>query len=357
MKLLRLTVHRFTAFEDATFELGRWVNVFIGENGTGKSHVLKLLYALSESVRRFAQGDTLDVTGSQGGTLDAIVAEMLFGVFRPDTLGRLVRRGQGRRSARIVLDAEGGSLEVKLTSLGKVTARLAGDFSALGRSIFLPPREVLTLVPGFVSAYTKRELEFDRTYYDLCVALDAKPLRGARDAKRQALLAPIEQAVGGRVVQENGRFYLELPDGKMEAHLVAEGLRKLAMLAHLVVNGSLTNNAFLFWDEPEANLNPKLGERLGGVVFGLAGKGVEAQVFLATHDYVLSADLSLVVEKDAAWRGGTAFFSLGRRDGHDGVAVERGELLADLQDNPILDAFAALHDREREVFASSGGGA
>jgi hypothetical protein len=33
MKLIRLTIHRFTAFEDATFELGRWVNVFIGENG------------------------------------------------------------------------------------------------------------------------------------------------------------------------------------------------------------------------------------------------------------------------------------------------------------------------------------
>lgn len=33
MKLLRLTVQRFTAFEDATFELGPWVNVFIAENG------------------------------------------------------------------------------------------------------------------------------------------------------------------------------------------------------------------------------------------------------------------------------------------------------------------------------------
>jgi energy-coupling factor transporter ATP-binding protein EcfA2 len=354
MKLTRLTVHRFTAFEDATFELGRWVNILIGENGTGKSHILKLLYALSESVRRHAQRDTLDVTGSQVGDLDAIVTEMLFGVFRPDALGRLVRRGQGRRSAKVVLDFEEGSLEVKLTSLGKVTTRLAGDFSALGRSIFLPPREVLTLFPGFVSAYTKRELEFDRTYYDLCIALDAKPLRGARDAKRQALLAPIEQALGGRVVLENGRFYVDLPDGKMEAHLVAEGLRKLAMLAYLIVNGSLMNNAFLFWDEPEANMNPKLSQSLKDGVIGLAAEGVQA--FLATHDYVLTSDLSLAVETSQVRREGTAFFALGRRAGQDGVAVERGQVLADLQDNPILDAFSALHAREREAFASGGDG-
>jgi ABC-type transport system involved in cytochrome c biogenesis ATPase subunit len=353
MKILRLVVRRFTAFEDATFELGSWVNVFIGENGTGKSHVLKLLYALSEAVRRFESGETLDVTGNQAGTLDAIVAEMLSGVFRPDALGRLVRRGRGRRSAKIELTWDGGALEVTLSSLGKVTTRRTGELSSLGRAIFLPPREVLTLFPGFVSAYMRRELEFDRTYYDLCVALDAKPLRGPRDAVRAALLAPIEAALGGQVGVENGRFYLDLQDGRMEAPLVAEGLRKLAMLAQLIVNGSLADRAFLFWDEPEANMNPKLSELTREIVFRLAGQGV--QVFLATHDYVLTSDLSLAVEADAQWRTGTVFFSLVRREGQEGVAVERGLVLAELQDNAILDAFASLHAREREAFDSAGG--
>ena len=355
MKIRRLTVRRFTAFEDATFELGSWVNVFIGENGTGKSHVLKLLYALSESVRRFESGETLDVTGSQAGTLDAIVAEMLVGVFRPDALGRLVRRGRGRRSAKIELTWDSGSLEVTLSSLGKVTTRRAGEFTSLGRAIFLPPREVLTLFPGFASAYMRRELDFDRTYYDLCIALDAKPLRGPRPTVRADLLAPIEHALGGHVVVENGRFYLDLPDGRMEAPLVAEGLRKLAMLAHLIVNGSLTANAFLFWDEPEANLNPKLSQLTSDVVFRLASAGEGVQVFLATHDYVLTSDLSLAIETNAAWRPGTVFFALGRRDGQEGVAVERGELLADLQNNAILEAFASLHDRERAAFDSARG--
>ncbi len=39
----------------------------------------------------------------------------------------------------------------------------------------------------------------------------------------------------------------------MEMHLVAEGLRKLAMIARLIANGSLVDKVSLFWDEPEAN--------------------------------------------------------------------------------------------------------
>ncbi|WP_281258757.1 hypothetical protein [Avibacterium endocarditidis] len=43
----------------------------------------------------------------------------------------------------------------------------------------------------------------------------------------------------------------------MEIPLVAEGLRKLAMVARLVATGTLLDKGCLFWDEPEANLNPK----------------------------------------------------------------------------------------------------
>jgi hypothetical protein len=351
MKIQRLIVHRFTAFEEATFELGAWVNVFIGENGTGKSHVLKLLYALSESARRFQHGETLDVTEAPTATLDAIVAGMLMGVFRPESLGRLVRRGRGHRRAKIEIAFEGGALSVTLNTQGKVTANVSGDLSALGRAIFLPPREALSLFPGFMSAYLRRDLEFDRTYYDLCVALDQRPLRGRPDAKRASLLAPIEEAIKGRVLVENGRFYLDLPDGKMEASLVAEGFRKLATLAHLIVNGSLTANAILCWDEPEANMSPKLSQLIQEVVFRLAAES-GVQVFLATHDYVLTSNISLAVEMQADWRAGTAFFALAH--GETGVSVEHGEVLADLQNNAILDALVSLHEREREAFESGG---
>jgi recombinational DNA repair ATPase RecF len=48
---LRLT--NFTVFRDTEFRFVPGINAFIGENGTGKTHVMKALYAmLSAGARR-----------------------------------------------------------------------------------------------------------------------------------------------------------------------------------------------------------------------------------------------------------------------------------------------------------------
>ncbi len=344
MRISRLSVHRFTAFEDAELAFVPGVNVLIGENGTGKSHVLKLLYALSEAVRRHVSEEGLDgVAGARG--LDELVGAMLGSVFMPDELGRLVRRAKGRRSAEVELAWDTGAVAVKLSSLGKVTSKLTGDVKELARSVFLPTREVLSIFPGFVETWLRRESTFDRTYYDLCLALGLPPLRGARDAMRAELLKPIEQALGASVEVKNGRFYLTHDlGGSMEAPLVAEGHRKLAMIAYLIINGSLTRNGVLLWDEPEANMNPKLSMLTRDVVFGMGKLGVQS--FVTTHDYVLASELSLA---GGARPEGVRFFALARDPEVEGVLVEAGAALNDLENNPILDAFVDLNGREREA--------
>ena len=56
--------------------------------------------------------------------------------------------------------------------------------------------------------------------------------------------------------------------------LVAEGLRKLATIYRLVQSGVLLNSGFLFWDEPEANLNPASQKAIVQMVIELANAGV-----------------------------------------------------------------------------------
>ncbi|MBX3162355.1 MAG: AAA family ATPase [Deltaproteobacteria bacterium] len=348
MKLTRLELDRFTAFEHAVFEFESGVNILIGENGTGKSHVLKLIYSLSEAIRRHETKEGLE-GAARRSTLEDVLADTLMGVFQPDAIGRLVRRGVGRRKAKIRAVWSAGKkqrvLDVVITSLGRLTLSLSNP-PELERAIYLPTREVLSIFPGFISSYLKRESSFDRTFYDLCLALDAKPLRGSRDEIRSKLLAPIERELGGRVVNENGRFYLKLADGAMEAPLVAEGIRKLGMLDYLIVNGSLTENGFLLWDEPEASLNPRLTKLTGHVVLGLADTGVQS--FIATHDYILTSELSLSAEQQNS--SDTAFFALVRLPDTEGTTIEKGSRLAELEHNSILKAMSDLHLREEQVF-------
>lgn len=345
MHLSRLDLYQFTSFKDVRLDFASGVNVIIGENATGKSHVLKLLYTLTESVRRHVRNEGLD--GRQGEPLENIVREMLRGVFLPDELGRLVRRiPAGAKTSQIVLTwASGASLTVELTTQGSLKVWPKGDFTALENAVFIPTREVLSTFPGFTAAWLKRESEFDRTYYDICVLLGLSPLRGPRDETRRKLLEPLEQAIHARVHQQNGRFYLKYDEGgDIEAPLAAEGHRKLGMIAYLIANGSLTANSFLFWDEPEAGINPQLVRATGEVIYGLANIGLQS--FLSTHDYVFASDLSLRATPETA-----RFFAFARTA--DGVVAESGTHLADLEHNPILDAFVDLNARERAALAQS----
>jgi hypothetical protein len=223
-----------------------------------------------------------------------------------------------------------------------------GHLSRVGRAVFLPPREVLSMFPGFTAAWLNRESAFDRTYYDLCVVLGLRPLRAGPSA---ALLDPLECALGGKVLVKGDRFYLEYGGGEMEVSMVGEGDRKLAMIAYLVMNGALSENAYLLWDEPEANLNPSRARLMSETAVRLSHSGVQA--FLATHDYALTSELSLQVDTGKLSPGEAAFFALYREAGGPSVFVERGIRLADLSHNAILDALAGLHRREEESFVEA----
>lgn len=348
------SMKKFGLFTDETLEFSPGINVFIGRNGCGKSHLLKLLYTIVRKCSEIhGNGSVLEAE-----KLENRLASKLAGVFRPegDHIGRLVQRGTGRRSAEVSAKfTNGKKCGFKLSSFDKIT-EAKSDVGALQEAAFLPSREVLALYEGFIAAYEKRELSFDETFRDICLSLSEKQLRGQRDGMLDALVKPLEEEIRGKVSLEGGRFYVKGADGSIEAHLVSEGWRKLAALAQLIINGTLTKNGFLFWDEPEANLNPKMVVQLSDTLLRLAHQGI--QIFVVSHDYLLTTRLSLASEyqneipKDQ--RCPVKFFGLVRRGADEkGVAVSSGSKLADLRDNPILAEYAALYDYEGSLFEKS----
>jgi len=70
-------------------------------------------------------------------------------------------------------------------------------------------------------------------------------------------------------------FFLRNKAGEIEFTLVAEGIRKLALLWLLVTNGVLDKEATLYWDEPETNLNPSMIPLVVEVILELEKLGVD----------------------------------------------------------------------------------
>lgn len=91
LKMLH-TLHakNFTLFSEASFEFSPGLNVVIGDNGTGKSLLLKLAYAL-EYVLHHTLQDSLHDTPLSIEALD--LSRKLKNVFQPDKLNRLCRSG------------------------------------------------------------------------------------------------------------------------------------------------------------------------------------------------------------------------------------------------------------------------
>ncbi len=100
--------------------------------------------------------------------------------------------------------------------------------------------------------------------------------------------------MGGTIRIEDEEF-LFIPDDSrtgLVINLYAEGLRKFGTLWQLLRNGSLTPETTLFWDEPEANLNPALLKKLAAVLAALARQGF--QIILATHSLFLLKELHIL---------------------------------------------------------------
>ncbi|WP_343282111.1 AAA family ATPase [Micrococcus sp. 2A] len=290
-----LKAEAFGPFEAINVEFSRSLNVVLGDNSTGKSQLLKLLYAATRSLR--------ENPGATKRELQPAIADKLVGTFRPDSLGRLSRRVQGtaRSSVRLKLEGVGTPLEFSFSSRSRTEVELAKHpTEALeeDQPVFMPSHELLSLGADFVSLYDTYQTPFEETWRDTVQLLLLPALRGPRGRRANELLAPFSELLqGGTVSEGGGRLYLHQPGiGNLEAPLLAEGHRKLAMIVRLISSGALLESGYLFWDEPEANLNPSSQKAVAHALIHLARHGV--QIFVATHSTFLLRELEMTLENE-----------------------------------------------------------
>lgn len=173
--LRRLHLKNFTVFPDADFPFASGLNVIVGENGAGKSHVLKAAYTILSVLAR-GEKESLSSTPTKS-YLETAIVRKLVGVFKPDSLGRLARRQVGRNRCEVEGQFDGGRLglgfsfntssktEVTVESVPRKWERLP--------PVYVPTRELLSHYPGFASLYETSELPFEETWRDTCLLLGA----------------------------------------------------------------------------------------------------------------------------------------------------------------------------------------
>lgn len=352
MKIKRLQASNFMLFNNIDIDFSPNINIISGENSTGKTALIKLLYA---SLKGYANANESKANFTKD-LLETSMVGKLQGVFRPDndSVGRLVNRVQGsnRTDISILLDNQ-FNLQYGFSNRHSSHIELKNDsFVEMGKitPVYIPPKEIISATENFGALYDQYHISFEETYYDLTRLLE-RPLRKEPNTNEQNIvMKSFEKIVNGSIIQREKKFYLKVKgSGEFEMGLVSEGYRKLATVMYLILAGSLTKDSILFWDEPETNMNPKMIQPMTEALIELAKMGV--QIFITTHDYFLQQSFNLdatyaneMKKKKLEYR----FISLDKNNTGE-VIIECQDDLSQLSHNAIMEEFDALYDREQRL--------
>lgn len=339
MNLKSIKIENFTVFDKMAMDFCNGINVFIGENATGKTHLLKVLYSACRSNRA-------DTDFGQ-----KIVRTMLPDDFR---IARLVNRRKGNHSAKIKVCASNGNdrteAQLGLTFDRKTKKNLA-DVTGEEKwektfkdnsSIFIPAKEILSHSYKLAAATSVDNVRFDDTYIDIINSAKIDIAMGKNPDTRAAMLKKIEKMTNGGVFYDASKdeFYLKRGSSKQEFTLVAEGIKKMGLLWQLAKNGTLEKGSVLFWDEPEANINPAYLSTIAELLLELQRSGV--QIFLSTHNYFLAKYVEIrKLEEDQV-----SFYSLFFNKDKEGVCCETSAQFTLLENNPITKTYLQIYRDE-----------
>ena len=352
-RLTSLCLENFVAFQQPLdWRAHSSLNVIIGENDTGKTHLLKLLYAMTRAIEEHAKKRA----GPEPKELAEVLAGKLRWTFLPPKmeLGRLVTRGSGNRLS--VELGWNGSGHLKFAfgkdTVSRIVEMQTNNLPELDghKASFLPPKEILSIFDAIVATRESQEIaSFDDTYYDLVQDYRQPPTAGKWQDNIKNVFRHLEDVTGGGEVEmdKDGTIVFRRGKESFNMHQTAEGIKKIGILSRLMRNRRLTptGGCMLFVDEPEVNLHPKAIVLFAEMLHEFAQSGI--QVYLTTHSYFLLKRLEQLAREKAT---DYALLDLRKQPDGGGVTGTVTRLAQGLPMNPIVEESLRLFDRDVQLY-------
>ena len=203
-KIEELQLKNFGMIENFNCNQFSNINLIIGENGTGKTFLLKALYSAVKALEEYRRGD--DIT-----PINDILSEKLRWTFQVEKLGDIVSKSaEEGLEYRMKLDKMALNYQFSKSASSKVGMVEPIENGKEGNSIFIPAKEVLSL---FSVILKSREIDksfgFDDTYYDLAKALRISPSRGRNYTVFANSRKVVGDVIDGKVEydENSGKWY------------------------------------------------------------------------------------------------------------------------------------------------------
>lgn len=338
----RLHLQNLAIFEQFEWdELGS-INVIIGENDTGKSHLLKLLYSVSRSLQEYRRQQSAGAP-----RWSEVLVDKLQWTFQPPGLaiGELVRKGASRLRVDCRVSDEPvffafGESTTKQINDASMSPKVSEDLSTL----YFPPKEILTHRRAIAASRERGEVEgFGDAYYDLVQALGHSTTSGPIQNNLRTVMNRLEDLFAGKVKREEDDFIFQRGPKKFSMSQTAEGIKKIGLITHLIRNRHIQSDSILFFDEPAAHLHPAATMKFMEMLFEMSKADI--QIFVATHSYTVLKQLELLARENEV----SMPLCILNRD-EDGIEVKSDEdLKRPMPSNSIVEASVDLFERDLSI--------
>lgn len=331
------------------------INLVIGNNGCGKSFLLKAIYSAMRTIEDYKRGDNPE-------RYDHILLNKLFWTFQAEGVGNLISSaGPNNLEFSLTLDSNKFSYKLTKPFRNAVDGWKNDVPPRKDNSIFLPAKEILSFYHIILKSRQQDQiLGFDDTYLDLARALQISPGKEFMDAATreiwtkdnapkngcgswdfQQATSNLKGLIGGEINYDEttNRWYFEQQEfNKKERYAMgatAEGIKKIAVLDRLLRNGYLNEKSIIFVDEPESTLHPEAISTFLNIIAILAKHGI--QFFMASHSYTVVKKLFLIAQQHQL------SIPVLSKEGENWL---QSDLLHDMPDNPIIDESIRLYKEE-----------
>ena len=271
MAIQKISIKNFTVFKNIDINFCDRVNILIGENGTGKTHLLKLLYAAH--LARLENSPSLNSVFGEDFDIALTVTNLL--TDEAIISKAIPKEAKINSQVKAYLELEDGGLEQAFFQLedGSVTEAYLeindGNNSFVSvvsnkpyNPVFIPAKDMLTH-GRLEKDYIERNLPFDRTLIEILNKAGVSTVRNINN-ELFPIADSISKIIGGTIVYKNDRYYTQKANGTLVGFdMEAEGYKRLGLIYRLIATGYFKNGSILLWDEPESNINPK---RIAAVV-------------------------------------------------------------------------------------------
>ncbi|WP_028328691.1 AAA family ATPase [Brachyspira alvinipulli] len=286
-------IHDYRQFQNAKFDNFANVNLFIGENDTGKTTILKFLYANCHKLKYLTDRKTYDISIDEAlYTIYGKGSENIFdNDFRNSKIVRLNLLSNNDKTdfTCILVNSNSETINSK---------QIINNYNYDYKPLFIPAKEILSIMNAVIYLKNQNiESGFDDSYTDIIYEILAR-----KNIDERELLNVFKNKYdfykGNIQIDKNTNAinYYKNDGNIYNINITAEGIKKLGIFEVLHNTGNLTKKSILFIDEPENSLHPKMIRELMRFLVDISKEGV--QIFMASHNSFVLNQLSNIAIKD-----------------------------------------------------------